>query len=174
MLETAHINLGDVAANVLGASGRAMPSWWPASVMPSNSRAWRGDNCGRRTPSSGKRWFTEHHAFMLQSLLNHTEFLEQQIQLFDRRIEVEARPFALALERLDTNTGVARRSAEQILAELGDDMTRFPTAAHAPSWAGVGPGQPRERRETQSGKTRKSGPRAATSRRNSVAWPGAG
>jgi transposase len=73
-------------------------------------------------------------AFVLQGLLSHIEFLDQQIALFDARIEAQTRPFVAALERLDTITGVARRSAEQILAELGDDMTRFPTAANAASW----------------------------------------
>jgi transposase len=59
------------------------------------------------------------------------------------------------LERLDTITGVARRSAEQILAELGDDMSRFPTAAHAASWTGICPGHHESAGKRKSGKTRK-------------------
>jgi transposase len=92
---------------------------------------------------------------MLQGLLDHIEFLDQQITLFDARIVEHTRPFQAALERLDTITGVARRSAEQILAELGDDMSRFPTAAHAASWTGICPGNNESAGKRKSGKTRK-------------------
>lgn len=92
---------------------------------------------------------------MLQSLLSHLEFWERQIELFDLRIGEHTRPFAVALERLDTITGVAQRSAEQILAEPGDDMSRFPTAAHAASWAGICPGNHERAGKRKSGKTRK-------------------
>jgi transposase len=98
---------------------------------------------------------TDHHIFMLQGLLNHVEFLDRQIARFDARIEEQTRPFATALARLDTITGVARRSAEQIVAELGDDMRRFPTAAHAASWTGISPGNNESAGKRKSGKTRK-------------------
>lgn len=83
------------------------------------------------------------------------EFLEQQIECFDERIEQHTRPLAAARERLDTITGVGARSAEQILAELGNDMSRFPTAAHAASWAGICPGNHESAGKRKSGKTRK-------------------
>lgn len=159
VLETANIKLGDVAADVLGASGRAMLKALVAGVRDPEQLAslargqLRQKDAQLREALAGR--CTDHHAFMLANLLNHTEFLEQQIQLFDRRIEVAVRPFAPALERLDTITGVARRSAEQILAELGADMTRFPTAAHAASWAGVCPGNHESAGKRKSGKTRK-------------------
>src|SRR4029453_12266872 len=129
---------------------------------------------------------TDHHAFMLQGLLSHIEFLDQQIAVFDARVEAQTRPFTLAIERLDTITGVAQRSAEQILAELGDDMSRFPTAAQAAAWAGVCPGNHESAGKRKSGKTRKGNrwlratlvecgrgavrPRTATSRRSIVGW----
>ena len=50
---------------------------------------------------------TDHHAFMLQGLLSHIEFLDQHIALFDARVEAQTRPFTLAIEQLDTITGVA-------------------------------------------------------------------
>jgi hypothetical protein len=84
--------------------------------------------------------FTDHHAFMLESLLNELEFLEEQIRLHDARIGERTSNLAPAFERLDTIPGVARRAAEQIVAELGDDMTRFPTPAHTGSWTGISPG----------------------------------
>jgi transposase len=84
--------------------------------------------------------FTDHHAFLLRSLLTHLEFLEQAIANFDRRIIDATQPMAAAVARLDTIPGVARRSAEQIIAELGPDMRQFPSAAAAASWTGICPG----------------------------------
>ena len=81
--------------------------------------------------------------------------MERQIALFDARIEARTHPFGAARTRLDTITGVARRSPEQILAELGDDMSHFPTAAHAASLAGVCPGNHGSAFRRKSGKTRK-------------------
>ncbi len=98
---------------------------------------------------------TEHHTCLLQELLNHIEFLDDRIAVFDARVEAHTRPLAAALERLDTIPGVAKRSAEHILAELGDDMSRFPTAAHAASWTGICPGHHESAGKRKSGKTRK-------------------
>ncbi|MBI2526326.1 MAG: IS110 family transposase [Candidatus Rokubacteria bacterium] len=159
VLETANIKLGDVAADVLGASGRAMLKALVAGERDTEKLAalargrLRDKAAQLREALVGR--VTDHHAFLLDALLSHIDFLEQQIELFDGRIEEQTRPYATALERLDTITGVARRSAEQILAELGDDMTRFPTAGHAASWAGICPGNHESAGKRKSGKTRK-------------------
>jgi transposase len=159
VLETANIKLGDVATDVLGVSGRAMLRAIIAGERDAAKLAALAQGLLRRKAAQLREALfgrvTEHHAFMLQGLMAHLEFLEQQIALFDRRIEERTRPFATALERLDTITGVARRGAEQILAELGDDMSRFPTAAHAASWTGICPGNHESAGKRQSGKTRK-------------------
>ncbi len=158
-LETANIKLGDVAADVLGASGRAMLKAPVAGERDANALAalargrLRDKATQLREALVGR--VTEHHGFLLGALLSHIEFLEQQIELCDDRIEVQTPPCAAALERLDTITGVARRSAEQILAELGDDMPRFPSAGHAASWAGRCPGNHQSAGKRKSGKTRK-------------------
>jgi transposase len=159
VLETANIKLGDVASDVLGASGRAMLYGLVAGERDADRLAALARGLLRkklpqlREALEGR--VTEHHAFMLRGLLAHIEFLEQQIAIFDARIEAQTRPFAAALARLDTITGIARRSAEQILAELGDDMSRFPTAGHAASWAGICPGNHESAGKRKSGKTRK-------------------
>lgn len=102
----------------------------------------------------------EHHRFLLQTHLEHLEFLEQQIGQFDQRIEqliefqstpeetstladpatVESLSWQQAMTLLDTIPGVARQSAGLLLAEIGIDMNRFPSAAHLCSGAGVVPG----------------------------------
>ena len=138
VLGAASIKLANVATDVLGASGRAMLKALIAGERDAEALADLAQGLLRKKEAQLREALvgrvTDHHAFMLQELLNHIEFLDQQIALFDVRIEAQTRPFAAALVRLDTITGVARRSAEQILAELGDDMSRFPTAAHAASW----------------------------------------
>jgi transposase len=159
VLETANIKLGDVASDVLGASGRAMLRAIIAGERDPEKLAALGQGLLRRKEAQLREALlgriTDHHVFMLQGLLSHIEFLDQQITLFDARIEKHPRPFEAALDRLDTITGVARRTAEQILAELGDDMSRFPTAGNAASWTGICPGNNESAGKRKSGKTRK-------------------
>jgi len=159
LLETANIKLGDVASDVFGASGRAMLKALIAGERDAATLADLARGLLRKKEAQLREALmgrvTDHHIFMLQGLLHHVEFLDRQIALFDARIEEQTRPFAAALERLDTITGVARRSAEQIVAELGDDMSRFPTAAHAASWTGLCPGNNESAGKRKSGKTRK-------------------
>jgi len=159
VLETANIKLGDVATDVLGVSGRAMLHALiagerdPERLADLARGALRQKADALREALVGR--FTLHHAFMLQGLLDHIEFLDQQIARFDERIEEQTRPFGPAIERLDTIPGVGRRSAEQILAELGDDMRRFPTAAQAASWSGICPGNHESAGKRRNGRTRK-------------------
>src|SRR5262249_36266138 len=96
---------------------------------------------------------TPHHRFMLDHLLRHIEFLDSAITAYDRHVETLTAPHA-ELARLDTIPGVARRTAEGIAAELGCDMTRFPTAGHAASWAGLCPGNHESAGKRLSGRTR--------------------
>lgn len=144
VLETANIKLGDVATDVLGVSGRAMLKALisgerdPVTLAGLAQGRLRDKRAALEQALVGH--FTDHHAFLLRSLLGHLEFLEGQIGDFDRRIAEATQSMTPALDRLDTIPGVARRSAEQIIAELGDDMSQFPTAAHAASWTGICPG----------------------------------
>jgi transposase len=82
------------------------------------------------------------------------DFLDEAIATCDRHIETLTAADADALARLDTIPGVARRTAETIVAELGDDMSRFPTAGHAASWAGLCPGNHESAGKRLSGRTR--------------------
>jgi transposase len=144
VLETANIKLGDVATDVLGTSGRAMLKALIAGER--NPTVLADLALGRLREKRAALaevlvgQFSDHHAFLVSSLLTQIEFLEQQIATFDCRIAQSTEVMKPAIERLDTIPGVARRSAEQIIAELGDDMQRFPTAGHAASWTGICPG----------------------------------
>ena len=86
----------------------------------------------RRIPELTKalqgHW-TEHHTFMIRSLLNQVQYLEGEIEAFSERIDICLRPFLTAeqMERLDEIPGVNRVTVENIVAEIGTDMSRFPT-----------------------------------------------
>lgn len=115
----------------------------------------------------------EHHRFLMPTHLEQLEFLEQQVARFDQRIEqlLETQSLAAdapnttnstvaapcswqqAMTLLDTIPGVARQSAELLLAEVGVEMNRFPSAAHLCKWAGVCPGNHESAGKQSSGKT---------------------
>jgi transposase len=84
--------------------------------------------------------FTEHHAFLLGAMLRRVDAISADIAALDERIAEQAAPLAGAVARLDEIPGISLTSAYVILAEIGTDMTRFPTAGHLASWARLAPG----------------------------------
>jgi transposase len=88
-----------------------------------------------------------HHALLVRLALAHLEQLEQSIAELDTHIDRVLGPFAQARDRLDTITGVGKRAAETIIAEIGVDTSVFPTAGHLASWAHPMPGQQPHRRQ---------------------------
>lgn len=96
---------------------------------------------------------TTHHQFMLEQLLHHLAVLEQQIECFDGRIEEALRPFVQEpdLQRLDAIPGVNRHTIEDVVAEIGVNMSVFPTSEQLASWAGLCPGN-----EESAGKRRRT------------------
>jgi transposase len=96
-----------------------------------------------------------HHRFVLTELLSQIDSLEETIARFNQEIEEYCRPFEEAVALLDTIPGVARETAENIVAEIGIDMNRFPTANHLASWAGVAPGNNESAGKKRSGRKRK-------------------
>ena len=84
--------------------------------------------------------FTDHHAFLLGTMLGHVDAISADIAALEARIEAHVIPFAAAACRLDEIPGINLAAAHVILAEIGLDMTRFPTAGHLVSWARLAPG----------------------------------
>ena len=78
--------------------------------------------------------FRDHHATMLRLVFDHVAHLETAIANLDVEIDRVMIPFTTSRDRLDTITGIGKRAAECIIAEIGVDMTRFPTAAHLASY----------------------------------------
>lgn len=95
-----------------------------------------------------------HHRFILAELLCQIDSLDETIVRFDEQIADYCRPFEEAVALLDTIPGVARATAEAIVAEIGTDMSRFPTADHLASWAGVVPGNYESAGKPRSGRIR--------------------
>src|SRR5207245_1771524 len=84
--------------------------------------------------------FTEHHSFLLTKMLARVDALDADIAELDTKIEEMIAPFASAVARLDEIPGIGPVAAAVIIAEVGLDMTRFPTPAHLASWAKFAPG----------------------------------
>lgn len=151
-LEDAGIKLDSVASDVLGVSGRAMLAALVAGERdPRVLAELAKGRLRKKIPElrhALRGRFGDHHALLVGMCLEHTAHLETGVATLDERIDAlfaantsEAGvPFERARDRLDTITGVGKRAAETIIAEIGVDMSRFPTAAHLASWAGMCPG----------------------------------
>lgn len=94
-----------------------------------------------------------HQKMMLQTQLSHIDFLNSQIAEMDAEVEERMRPLEEELSLLETIPGVGRRSSEEVIAEIGVDMSRFPTDGHLASWAGMSPGNNESAGKRKSGKT---------------------
>jgi transposase len=99
-------------------------------------------------------YFDRQHALIVSAILAHLDVLDEQIQLLSDEIEAQLRPFAAAVELLCTIPGVQRRTAEAVLAEIGPDMSRFPSDRQLASWAGQCPGNDRSAGKRRSGTSR--------------------
>jgi transposase len=156
-LEDAGIKLDSVASDVLGLSGRAMLDALvggerDAEVLAELARGrLRSKRPALRRALRGR--FGEHHAVLIRLALAHLDQLDAAIAELDARVDEVMGPFAAARDRLDTIPGVGKRAAEVIIAEIGVDMTVFPTAGHLASWAGRCPGNNVTGGKRRSGKT---------------------
>jgi transposase len=159
VLEGANIKLASVASDIMGVSGRAMlaalleGTQTPAEMADLAKGQLRFKRDPLEQALTGR--VDAHHRFILSELLCQIDAVEETIARFDAQIEAQCRPFEAAVERLDTIPGIARRAAEVIVAEIGIDMSRFPSAAHLASWAGLVPGNHESAGKQRSGRTRK-------------------
>ena len=155
--EDASIKLASVATDVLGASGRAMLAALvdggddPATLAGLARGGLRGKASELEPASRGP--VTDHHRSLLRAPPEQVAQLEGPIAEHAARIEEVAAPLAAAAGRIETIPGVGARAAEAIVAEIGTDMTRFPTAGHLASRAGLCPGNGESAGGRRGGKT---------------------
>jgi transposase len=144
LLEDAQVKLSVVASDIFGVSGRAMLAALVAGERDPRVLAElaRGSMRGKRSQlvEAFTGHFTDHHAFLLATMLGRIDQTSADIAQLDGKIEAAIAPFAPAVDRLDEITGVGRAAAQVLIAEIGTDMGRFPTAGHLVSWARYAPG----------------------------------
>jgi transposase len=157
VLEGANIKLSSVATDITGASGRAMlQALAEGDDDPQHLAALakgRLRHKGLELVQALKGMMGPHQRMLLQSQLRHLDFLAQEITQLDQEVEQRMGPFEAAIQAADAVPGIGLRAAEEILAELGTDMSRFPTEGHLASWAKVCPGNNESAGKRKSGHT---------------------
>jgi len=161
VLEDTNLKLGSVVSDIMGTSSRDML----AAIISGNDdpAALAQLAKGRMRPKIAELEralvgnVQDHHRLMLSLHLEHIDDLNAKIERLNLEVERCCMPFDQAdeIERLDTIPGVGLQVAQGILAELGIDMSRFPTAAHAVSWAGLAPGKNQSAGRNRATKTTK-------------------
>jgi len=101
-------------------------------------------------------YFRSHHRFLIGQILAKVDFLDETLVTLTEEVDRLVAPFEAMLTNLDTIPGVDRKAAITMVAETGGDMSRFPTAGHLCSWAGMCPGQNESAGKRRSGKTRRA------------------
>jgi transposase len=143
LLEDAQIKLSVVASDIFGLSGRDMMDALIAGERDPKVLAQMARSRMRAKISDLEEAFVgrfgDHHAFLLAKMLARIDTIDADIADIETRIEQQIAPFAEAVARLDAIPGVGVTTAQVIIAEIGLDMTRFPTAAHLASWAKFSP-----------------------------------
>ena len=158
-LEGANIKLGSVASEVFGVSGQRMVQALVAGTTDAAQLADLAKGKLRDKLPQLERALAgqvgPHQRFLLAQQLAHLASLDELIERVSAEVEQRLRPVQDAVDRLDTIPGVGRRTAEALVAEIGADLRRFPSAGHLASWAGMCPGNNESAGKRKSGKTRK-------------------
>ena len=151
LLESANIKLASTVTHTMGKSGQAILD----AIVNGE------DNPERLADLALDGRIRDHHRFLLDSLLRQYRFLEAEIQALDTRLEQlgeQHQELADTVAHWITVPGVERVAAWTLVAEIGSDMTAFPSAAHLASWAGLCPGNHESAGKRLSGKSRKGSP----------------
>jgi transposase len=159
VLEDANLKLASVVTDVYGVSARAMLAAILAGQRDVETLAElaRGRLRAKRDQlkEALEGRVTAHHSFLLTEHLSTLEYLDEAIARLSGEIDQRLTAEQTAITLLDTIPGVGQRAAEILIAEIGTDMSRFPSAKHLASWAGMCPGNHESGGKRLSGKTRK-------------------
>lgn len=159
VLEDTNIKLASVASDITGVSARKMlqaliDGERDAAALAAMAKGrMRSKQVLLEQALNGR--MRQHHAFLIAEHLGHIDYLDESITRFTTEINQRLMNEMQEIELLDTIPGVSARTAEILLAEIGTDMTRFPSAKHLSSWAGMCPGNNESAGKRKTGKTRK-------------------
>lgn len=159
LLEDANVKLSSLVTDITGVSGRQMIEALIAGERDPDKLAdlartrMRPKIAELRLALVGR--FDEHHALLARIHLDHLDQLTAMEARLDAEVDRLMAPFAEAAELLRTIPGIGKRAAEIVISEMGIDMSRFPTAHHLASWAGLCPGNHSTAGKSRSGKARK-------------------
>jgi len=161
-LEDANIKLDSVISDIMGLSGRRMVEALIAGETDPNALAALAHRRIKASPAELEAALrgrvTDHHRFMLRLLLQHIDAIDAAISQIDQEVDAQVEPFRTAVQLLTTIPGINELSACVILAEIGRDMGRFPTAGHLISWAGLCPKNDESAGKRRSTRMRKGAP----------------
>jgi transposase len=161
-LEGANLKLAAVLTDVTGVSGQAILDALangeedPATLA--SLAHWRVQKKRAELERSLVGLLSSTLRFVVQRQLRHIRELDDLITECDAEVEAQMRPFAGPIARLDEIPGIGIRTAQVIVAELGTDMTRFPSSRHAAAWAGLCPGNNQSGGKRRRARTRKGSP----------------
>jgi transposase len=162
LLEDAQVKLDSVVTDITGVSARLILTALcdgerdPEVLADMAKRRLRSKIPQLRQAVPGR--FNDHHAVLVRELMDHIDYLDAAVARLDARVEELIGPFSTARDLLATIPGIKHRNAEIILAEIGIDMSCFPSPAHLASWAGVCPGNNESAGKHRSGRTRRGDP----------------
>jgi len=175
-LEDANIKLDSALSDVMGLSGRAMIEALIAGQSDPDTLAGLAHRRVKAPPETLREALRgrvrEHHRFMLRLHLSQIDALAGAIAEIDREVDAHVEPFRTAITLLTTIPGVSDLSARVIMAEIGNDMSRFPTDGHLVSWAGLCPKNDESAGKRRSTRMRKGAPWLKTTLIQ-CAWAGA-
>jgi transposase len=155
-LQCANIKLDSVASDAFGVSGKAILRAMARGEQDARQLAnlakgrLRSKIDALEVALEGR--LSEEHRFLLQEALDHLDYLDSALERLEQRIDAKLEPMRESYERLQQIPGVDATVAATLLAEMGPDMSVFPTAAHAASWAGICPGNHESAGKRQSGR----------------------
>jgi transposase len=157
VLEDANIKLASVVSTVFGVSGRAMLEALIQGVM---SPAETADLAKRKLRSKIPQLVealegrvNEHHRFLMRMQMEHLEYLEKAIAQLHERIDEKIKPYQHEVELICTTPGIDTVAAQHIFAEIGGDISVFPSEGHLASWIGICPGNNESAGKRKSGRT---------------------
>lgn len=160
VLEGANIKLGSVVSDIMGVSAKNMLQAIangeddPEILSDFAQRTMKKKKDELKLALHGS--ISEHQRMMLKTILNHIDFLTEQVDMLDKEVAERVTPFRDDVEILDSIPGIETRMAEQMLSEIGTEVKeQFPSADHMCSWAGIVPGNNESAGKRKSSKTKK-------------------